>query len=49
MNNGRQIEVLVRRDGVELIRHRNGTRELRPTKQPFDSMAAAFEAIAAIA
>lgn len=45
----RKIEVLVRRDGVELVRHGNGRRELRPTKQPLDCMDAAFAAIATIA
>lgn len=49
MDDGSKIEVLVRRGGVELVRHGNGRRELRPTKQPLDSMDAAFAAIAAIA
>jgi hypothetical protein len=35
-------------DGVELVRHADGSREVRRTDRPLDSLAAAFEAIAAI-
>lgn len=48
MDDGRKVQVLARREGVELVRYRNGARELRRTGQPFDSMDAAFAAIEAI-
>jgi hypothetical protein len=48
MTDGHKIEVLVRRDGLELVRHRNGSREIRPQGRTFDSMSAALEAIATL-
>jgi hypothetical protein len=48
MNDGSKVQVLARREGIELVRYRNGARELRRTGQPFDSMDAAFAALATI-
>ncbi|MBA2540482.1 MAG: hypothetical protein H0V17_12650 [Deltaproteobacteria bacterium] len=48
MNDGRKIEVLARGEGVELVQHLDGACELRPTGQAFESMDAAFDAIAVI-
>jgi hypothetical protein len=46
MGHGHDIEVLRRHHEVELVRHRDGHRELRRTERTLDSMDAAFHAIA---
>jgi hypothetical protein len=35
-------------DGVELVRHPDGSREVRRPDRPLDSLSAAFDAIATI-
>jgi hypothetical protein len=45
--NDRKGEVLFSTDGVELVRHADGSRELRLTDRALESMETAFDAIVA--
>ena len=45
MTESKPPEILFATDGVELVRHADGTRELRLTNRALDNLESAFDAI----